>query len=177
MGLVRGDITRVECDAIVNAANSSLLGGGGVDGAIHTAAGPTLLAECRAIVAEAGPCAPGDAVVTGAGDLRARFVIHTVGPIWDQARAEELDAVLASCYRRSIELANQHGVRSIAFPNIGTGVYRVPKERAARIAISTTRAALDDLGPEATIDRVIFVCFDQENTALYEQLLGGTTSA
>lgn len=163
--LVRGDITRQEVDAIVNAANSSLLGGGGVDGAIHRAAGPSLLEECRQIVAHQGRCAPGDAVMTGAGRLPARAVIHTVGPIWDEGRAPELDDVLASCYRTSLDLAGSAGHTSIAFPNISTGVYGYPKDRAADVAVS---AVVDHLPTVPSVQRVVFVCFDEENAALYE---------
>ena len=124
VGVVRGDITRLEVDAIVNAANSSLLGGGGVDGAIHRAAGPSLLAECRQIVARQGGCEPGEAVITGAGDLQARAVIHTVGPVWREGRGDELDPVLASCYRSSLGLADANGLTSIAFPSISTRAAR-----------------------------------------------------
>lgn len=161
---VKADITTLAVDAIVNAANSSLLGGGGVDGAIHRAGGPSILDECRAIVAARGPCPPGDAVITGAGDLPARFVIHTVGPIWTAERAEEHDRTLTSCYRRSLELAVEHGVRSIAFPNISTGVYGFPKDRAARVAVRA-------VGDDPPVERLVFCCFDDENLALYQDLL------
>lgn len=167
----QGDITTIECDAVVNAANSSLLGGGGVDGAIHRAAGPSLLDECREIVARQGGCAAGDAVITDAGSLPARYVIHTVGPIWNESQAAELDHVLGSCYRTSIDLAVSHSCRSMAFPNISTGVYGYPKDRASHVAVGAVRAALDDLGSEHGLERILFVCFDDENTRLYEERL------
>lgn len=143
------------------------MGGGGVDGAIHRAGGPGILEECREIVARQGRCDPGDAVVTTAGDLPARFVIHTVGPVFTAENAAAHDAVLASAYRRSITRAIELGVRTVAFPNISTGVYGFPKDRAAPIAIEAVRAAT--AGTE--IDTVTFVCFDDENLGLYEELL------
>lgn len=167
----QGDITTIQCDAIVNAANSSLLGGGGVDGAIHRAAGRSLLEECRQIVARRGGCAPGDAVITGAGNLPARYVIHTVGPVWDESRADELDRVLASCYRTSIALAVSHSCRSMAFPNISTGVYGYPKERASHVAVEAVRTGLGEVASGQDLERIIFVCFDDQNTRLYETLL------
>ncbi len=169
LAVVTGDITTIEVDVIVNAANSSLLGGGGVDGAIHAAAGPSLLAECREVVARQGGCPPGQAVMTGAGRLPARAVVHTVGPIWDEAEGERLDPILASCYHRSLALADGAGFTSIAFPNISTGVYGYPKERAAGVAIGAVQAARTSL---RSIGDVRFVCFDAENAALYEQRLG-----
>lgn len=152
-----GDITRIEVDAIVNAANAELRGGGGVDGAIHRAAGPSVMDECRAIMSSRSPLRPGEVVSTGAGALPARFVLHTVGPIWGVEPPETQDAQLASCYRTSLDLAADLGCRSIAFPNISTGVYGFPKERAAGIAVRSVLDAPVDL------DAVILVCFDHEN--------------
>jgi O-acetyl-ADP-ribose deacetylase (regulator of RNase III) len=171
LDVIQGDITTLAVDAIVNAANSSLMGGGGVDGAIHRAGGPAILEDCEAIVARHGPCRPGDAVVTGAGDLPAGLVIHTVGPIWTGDRADEHDRTLASCYRRSLELGAEHNVRSIAFPNIGTGVYRFPRPRAARVAVEAVIDWLEAAG-DHPIGTVTFCCFDDENLALYDTLLG-----
>jgi O-acetyl-ADP-ribose deacetylase (regulator of RNase III) len=168
LGVVRGDITKVAVDAIVNAANSSLLGGGGVDGAIHRAAGPSLVDECRQIVARQGGCNPGEAVITGAGELRARAVIHTVGPVWQEGRSEELDQVLASCYRSSLVLAAANGLVSIAFPSISTGAYGYPKDRAARVATTAVRVSTTE---PTSIQQVSFVCFDDEDAELYERLL------
>jgi len=170
--LIRGDITKLDVDAIVNAANSSLMGGGGVDGAIHRAAGPALLEECRKIAAErrsipGGPCPAGDAVITSACSLPCKRVIHTVGPVWHGGTRGEPEA-LASCYRKSLELAAEAGLESIAFPNISTGVYGYPKDKAAAVAVQSVRAALEET---PSIQRVIFVCFDDENFRLYEQLL------
>ncbi len=186
MMVERGDITEAAVDVIVNAANSSLLGGGGVDGAIHRAAGPRLLAACRKIVAERGECAPGDAVITGSGDLAEhstiRSVIHTVGPIWPDGLpeggagelGEQLDRTLASCYTTSLELAAEAGCRSIAFPNISTGVYGFPKVRAAGVAIDAVAAKIASSSSSSllsSIERVLFVCFDEENVRLYRERL------
>ncbi len=162
-----GDITDFEVDAIVNAANSSLMGGGGVDGAIHRAGGPTIIEECRAIVRQYGQCAPGDAVATGGGLLRARWVIHAVGPIFTGDDAARHDQTLASTYRHSIDVANELGAGTVAFPNISTGVYGFPKERAAPIAVDAVRGSVAD----GRITEVIFVCHDEENRRLYEALL------
>ena len=156
-----GDITTYDVDAIVNAANSALLGGGGVDGAIHRAGGPSILEECRAI----GGCPTGQAVITGAGRLPARHVIHTVGPIWDRQPAEESDALLASAYRTSLELAAEHGCSVVAFPNISTGVLRLP-EGPGRDAV-----AVETVQATPVVDDVVFVCFDLDNLALYRTLL------
>ena len=160
---VSGDITRREVDAIVNAANTSLLGGGGVDGAIHRAAGPELQEACRKLRG----CATGDAKATAGFRLAAKWVFHAVGPVWGGGTSGE-DELLAGCYRRCLELALEHGAKSIAFPAISTGVYRFPKERAARIAVETVREWADVSGVEA----VYFVCFDEGTKRIYEELLG-----
>ncbi len=159
----QGDITRAKVDAIVNAANSSLLGGGGVDGAIHRAAGPGLLAECR----DLGGCPTGEARITGAYNLPHRRVIHTVGPIWRGGGEGEAD-LLASCYRNSLDLVLDHACDSVAFPAISTGVYGYPKEPATKIAVDTVRAWLD--ANDADLD-VVFVCFDAATLAIYKRAL------
>ena len=163
MKLIQGDITKLEVDAIVNAANTTLLGGGGVDGAIHRAAGKELLAECRTL----GGCNTGDAKITKGYNLPAKFVIHTVGPVWNGGRSGEPEK-LASCYRRSLELAVQNGIRTLAFPNISTGVYGFPKNEAATIAISTVKEILEN---HSEIQQVIFCAFDEENYRIYKNLL------
>jgi O-acetyl-ADP-ribose deacetylase (regulator of RNase III) len=173
--LVQGDITKLKVDVIVNAANSSLMGGGGVDGAIHRAAGPELPDECRRIAEErrglaGGPCPAGDAVITGAGRLPCKRVIHTVGPVWHGGGRGEAE-LLASCYRKSLLLAGKEGLASIAFPNISTGVYGYPKDKAAGIAVTTVKKTLEET---AGISRVLFVCFDRENFDLYRSLLPGS---
>jgi O-acetyl-ADP-ribose deacetylase (regulator of RNase III) len=165
MSAEMGDITTYQVDAIVNAANTSLLGGGGVDGAIHRAAGPQLLEACRKLAG----CTTGDAKVTAGYRLPARFVIHTVGPVWQGGSSGE-DHLLASCYRRSLEVAQQAGARSIAFPAISTGVYRFPPERAAEIAINTVHESLADI-PDAVIRAVLFVCFSRKSYEIYQRLL------
>jgi O-acetyl-ADP-ribose deacetylase (regulator of RNase III) len=170
--LVQGDITKLEVDAIVNAANSSLMGGGGVDGAIHYAAGPDLLAECIKIAAQrrdipGGPCPAGDAVITAAYRLPCKRVIHTVGPVWCGGAHGEAET-LASCYRKSLLLAAEAGLASIAFPNISTGVYGYPKDKAAQVAVEAVRKTLQET---PSIQRVIFVCFDDENFELYKKNL------
>ena len=163
MVVTEGDITIQAVDAIVNAANESLLGGGGVDGAIHRAAGPGLLAECRAL----GGCPTGEARITGGHGLRAACVIHAVGPIWRGGGGGE-DALLAACYRNALALARANGARTVAFPAISTGVYRFPLGRAAAIAVATVAEELD--GDDA-IDRVVFVCFGAEATAVFAAAL------
>ena len=163
ISLVEGDITAQRVDAIVNAANASLLGGGGVDGAIHRAGGPAILEECRRL----GGCETGDAKATGAGELAARYVIHTVGPVWRGGEHDE-DELLASCHRRSVEVAAQLGCRTVAFPAISTGVYGFPVARAARIAIGTTADELD-VRPE--IEKVTFVLFGRDAYAEFEAAL------
>ncbi|TJW12589.1 MAG: O-acetyl-ADP-ribose deacetylase [Mesorhizobium sp.] len=158
-----GDITRLDVDAIVNAANSSLLGGGGVDGAIHRAAGPELLAECRKL----NGCKVGDAKLTKGYELPARYVIHTVGPVWQGGGKGEAD-LLASCYRRSLELAAANDCRTVAFPAISTGVYRYPKDQATRIAVATVSAFI---GQNALPETVTFCCFDQQTAELYQDVI------
>jgi len=162
IALERGDITRLAVDAIVNAANSSLLGGGGVDGAIHRAAGPELLAECRAI----GGCPPGEARLTRGYRLAAGHVIHTVGPIWRGGSAGERD-ILARCYRSCLAIAFQQRFREIAFPAIATGVYGFPKEEAARIAVAAVRAYMTE---SELPERVAFVCFDEPTIEAYRRV-------
>ena len=166
---IQADITTVEVDVIVNAANSSLMGGGGVDGAIHQAGGPAILAECKEIVARHGPLPPGEAVITTAGNLPARHVVHTVGPIWGTVPANEAVDLLASCYRSSLDLGREASLRSIAFPNISTGVYRFPKPLAADTAVAAVRQWHDHF-PRA-FDTVLFVCFGPDNLRLYQELL------
>jgi O-acetyl-ADP-ribose deacetylase (regulator of RNase III) len=161
--VVRGDITTQNVDAIVNAANTSLLGGGGVDGAIHRAAGPELLAECRTLHG----CPTGEAKITRGYRLPARWVIHTVGPVWRGGHDFE-DQLLANCYRRSLELAVEDGVRSVAFPAISTGVYGFPLERATRIAVREVRGFLQE---NPAVDSVLFVCFDSHTRDCYERVL------
>jgi len=160
---VQGDITSQRVDAIVNAANTSLLGGGGVDGAIHRAAGPELVTECRKL----GGCATGDARATPGFRLPARWIFHAVGPVWHGGGHDE-DDLIESCYRRCLELAQQHKVSSIAFPAISTGVYSFPPRRAARIAVETVRERVADSGVQV----VKFVCFDSDTLDIYEKILG-----
>ena len=167
--VLKSDITLITSDAIVNAANSSLMGGGGVDGAIHRAGGPSILEACKKIVARQGECKTGQAVITTAGHLPAKYVIHTVGPIWHDGNNNEA-TLLANCYENSLKLAVKHDCKTIAFPNISTGIYRFPKEEAAKIAVATTRRFLAEQDHE--IEKVIFVCFDEENERLLRSELG-----
>ncbi|MVN23110.1 O-acetyl-ADP-ribose deacetylase [Mucilaginibacter sp. HMF7410] len=167
MQVVQGDITKIAADAIINAANSSLLGGGGVDGAIHRAGGKTILEECKAIVARLGRCPTGEAVITTGGNLPAKYVIHTVGPVWNGGKKQE-EEKLADCYTNSLKLAAAHRLTSIAFPNISTGVYRFPKEKASRIAVQAVRNFMQGSNE---IMQVIFVCYDEENFNLIRKYL------
>ncbi len=167
ISLIQGDITKLEVDAIVNAANSSLMGGGGVDGAIHRAGGPQILAECREIVARQGQCVTGEAVITSGGNLPAKLVIHTVGPIWRGGNNNE-PQLLQNAYLNSLKLAAETGIQTIAFPNISTGVYGYPKERAARIVVE---AVTGFLAVNQLPKQVYFVCFDDENYELYKKLV------
>jgi O-acetyl-ADP-ribose deacetylase (regulator of RNase III) len=163
--LIQGDITSLKVDAIVNAANHSLLGGGGVDGAIHSAAGPGLLEVCRLL----GGCLTGEAKITKGFRLPAKYIIHTVGPVWHNGRENEA-SLLASCYRESLKLAVEHQCKTIAFPNISTGIYHFPKEIAAEIAIREVKEFLDR---NSLPEKVLFVCFDNENLTIYRDLLKG----
>jgi O-acetyl-ADP-ribose deacetylase (regulator of RNase III) len=166
--VVRGDITEQEVDAIVNAANSSLLGGGGVDGAIHRAAGPELLAECRAL----GGCAPGEAKATGGYRLPARHVIHTVGPVWGGGRQGEAET-LAACHRNALALADELGCRSVAFPAISTGIFGYPIAEAAAVAVPATRDALEE---HPSIEQVRFVVFNDETEKAFSAAVSGSRS-
>ena len=165
--LLQGDITKIEADAIVNAANTSLFGGGGVDGAIHRTGGPAILEECQKIRARQGGCKIGEAVITTGGRLPAKYVIHTVGPVWNDGRHGE-EELLASAYRNSLQLAVEHKIETIAFPNISTGIYHFPKDKAANIAVSTVSKFLDQ---HDELKQVIFVCFDRENYELYSKFV------
>jgi O-acetyl-ADP-ribose deacetylase len=165
--LFEGNITNVAVDAIVNAANSSLLGGGGVDGAIHRAGGPEILEACRKIIARQGGCKTGEAVITTAGKLNATFVIHTVGPVWNGGHLNEAEK-LANCYTNSLMLAEQNKCRSVAFPCISTGIYRYPIDLAAKVAVAGVSAFLEK---NNTIERVIFVCFDRANFDCLKKVL------
>ena len=163
--LTKGDITKIVADAIVNAANSSLLGGGGVDGAIHRAGGKQILDACIEIRNRQGKCKTGEAVVTTAGNLPAKYVIHTVGPVWN-GDEEKCSKLLANCYQNSLKLAENLGLKIIAFPNISTGVYRFPKELAGKIAVEEVKNFKSEI-----LENVIFVCFDEENEEIYRKLL------
>ena len=155
----KGDITKVTVDAIVNAANTSLLGGGGVDGAIHRAGGQAILDDCRKIIAKQGGCKVGQAVITSAGNLTSKFVIHTVGPVWNGGKKNENEK-LADCYRNSLQLAVNNNCRTIAFPNISTGIYGFPKNEAATIAVDTV---LEFVSSTDKFEKVVFICFDNDN--------------
>ena len=162
--IVKADITKIKVGVIVNAANTSLLGGGGVDGAIHKMGGPAILEDCRKIIARQGGCKTGQAVITTAGHLPAKFVIHTVGPVWNMGNKKE-EELLADCYTNSLKLAEENGCTTIAFPNISTGIYKFPKDKAAKIAINTVQNFLAN----SKIEKVKFACFDEENYQLLQQ--------
>jgi O-acetyl-ADP-ribose deacetylase (regulator of RNase III) len=164
--LIKTDITTLGVDAIVNAANSSLLGGGGVDGAIHRKGGPEILADCMKIRERQGGCETGEAVITGAGNLPCKKVIHTVGPVWNGDKKEK-EYLLRNCYINSLTLAYENSLKTLAFPNISTGIYHFPKDKAATIAI----AAVKEFGQVSFFDEIIFVCFDDENFLIYEKLM------
>lgn len=165
ISVVQGDITKLQVDAIVNAANSTLLGGGGVDGAIHRAAGPQLVEECRTL----GGCRTGDAKITKGYNLPAKHVIHTVGPVYGSERGRERE-LLASCYRRSLEVANEYRLKSIAFPSISTGAFGYPIEDASRIAVETVRSILQ--GGKVTVEQAVFVTFSAADRKVYEDVVG-----
>lgn len=164
--LINGDITTIKVDAIVNAANSSLLGGGGVDGAIHRKGGQEILDECIQIRNRQGGSPTGEAVITSAGKLPAKHVIHTVGPFWSGGTNNE-EQLLANCYLNSLKIALENGIKTIAFPNISTGIFQFPKEKAAKIAIDSIK----NFSQIDTFQEIIFVCFDQENYTIYDKLL------
>lgn len=161
MEVIQGDITKVCVDAIVNAANTSLLGGGGVDGAIHRAGGPAILEDCRKVIARQGGCKTGEAVITTAGKLNAKFVFHTVGPVWNGGQKNEAQK-LANCYKNALQLAVDHDCKTLAFPCISTGIYGYPIPEAARVAVETVSSFLSN---SDHLDKVIFVCFDEANYA------------
>ena len=169
LAVIQGDITTVQADAIVNAANSALAGGGGVDGAIHAAAGPTVLEQCRVLIDQEGPCATGSAVVTSAGNLSAKWIIHTVGPIWEQHGPAQNAALLGDCYTSSLAAASDIGATSIGFSAISTGVYGFPKELAAPIAVSAVVTWLEENFHHTTVQSVTLVCFDDVNFQLTRQ--------
>lgn len=165
--IVKGDITKMETDAIVNAANSSLMGGGGVDGAIHRAGGPAILEACRKIIARQGSCKTGEAVITTGGLLPAKFVIHTVGPVWNGGTKNEAEK-LADCYTNSLAICIENDIHTISFPNISTGIYGYPKLQAAQIAIETVQ---EFLKTNTGLQKVCFVCFDEENYNHYKKII------
>lgn len=166
--LIQGDITKLDVDAIVNAANSGLRGGGGVDGAIHRAGGRSIMEECRKIIAEIGALPTGEAVITGGGDLPARYVIHTVGPVYDPDEAAEMQRLLGACYTNSLEIAVDKQCRTVAFPNISTGVYGYPKDQAASVAVDAVSRFLRS---DKDLKKIYYVCFDKENYTIYADLL------
>lgn len=164
--VIKSDITSVKVDAIVNAANTSLLGGSGVDGAIHKKGGIEILNECKKIRNKQGSCKVGEAVITTAGNLNAKYVIHTVGPVWNKGGIEK-EKLLSSCYRNSLLLAVKNEISTISFPNISTGIYKFPKDLAAKIAFKTIK----NFENQYKIEEVVFVCFDEENYLIYRKLL------
>ena len=164
--LIKGDITKIKADAIVNAANPTCLGGGGVDGAIHRAGGSEILEECKKIIKQIGILQPGKSVITTAGNLPAKYVIHTVGPVWKDGNFDE-EITLKSAYLNSLKLAEDYKLKSIVFPNISTGIYGFPKQKAAEIAIKTVKEFIE----KTSIEKVIFVCFDYENYNIYNEIL------
>jgi O-acetyl-ADP-ribose deacetylase (regulator of RNase III) len=164
--LVKADITEMQVDAIVNAANTSLLGGGGVDGAIHRKGGKAILEECIQIRNKQGGCKTGEAVITTAGNLPSKYVIHTVGPVWNGGK-EEKSKLLADCYHNSLNLAVENGIKTIAFPNISTGIYHFPKDKAAEIAVK----AVKEFQRISELEKILFVCFDDENYQIYKSLV------
>lgn len=170
--VTKGDITNITVDAIVNAANTSLMGGGGVDGAIHRAGGSAILNDCRKIVARQGGCKVGEAVITTAGNLPATYVIHTVGPFWNGGKNNE-HKLLANCYKNALQLAVENGVTSISFPAISTGIYRFPKMEAAKIAVTTVQEFLKETNIAI---KVIFVCFDDETEQIIQHALENSCS-
>ncbi|EJL92551.1 O-acetyl-ADP-ribose deacetylase [Pantoea sp. GM01] len=167
IALLKDDITNVQADAIVNAANTSLLGGGGVDGAIHRAGGPAILAECQKIMNRQGGCKVGDAVITTAGDLPAKYVIHTVGPHWHDGQHDE-KKLLKNAYQSCFKLVEEYDIQTVSFPNISTGIYRFPKILAAEIALGVIDQCLHD---NPNIEQVNLVCFDEENYDIYSKML------
>lgn len=167
--LQNGDITKIPVDAIVNAANTSLLGGGGVDGAIHKAGGKEILEECIKIRNKQGGCKTGEAVYTTAGNLPASYVIHTVGSVWQDGEHGERE-LLANCYSNCLKIAEELKIQSISFPNISTGVYKFPKEEAAEIALNTVKKFIEQ-SKNSTLEEIIFVCFDEENYKVYKRLM------
>ena len=166
LSLQQGDITKIAVDAIVNAANTSLLGGGGVDGAIHRVGGKQILEECIQIRNKQGGCKTGEAVYTTAGNLPAKYVIHTVGSVWQDGKQRERE-LLANCYKNCLQIAQELQIKTISFPNISTGIYRFPKEQAAQIALNEVNKFVQQ-SSDSTLEEIIFVCFDEENYEIYE---------